>query len=292
MQPTNICPRRGVRYLIIVVSRWFGRRDRLTLDRDIKTNIAPEEEHLLSTEIALGITPVDLGSESKLRYWDLGPLLQGVIMEHIDPVYAEQMHADGFNPYSQYCALKEGQLVWVINSLTDSSYHSIVEPVLGAGNLCIKKLGIPLAPVKQSQICLSKQELIGLIYNSRQRKFVINFVSPTSFKSGGNYQIMPNMHLLYQNLIMHYGQVFDADQEVDPETVDYLAEHTRIVGYNLTSRYFHLSENSLPAFHGSMTIMLKGAQPLIGLAHMLLRFGTFGGVGIKTSMGMGGFSIE
>ena len=37
---------------------------------------------------------------------------------------------------------------------------------------------------------------------------------------------------------------------------------------------------------------MSGPQQMVNLMHMLLHFGTYSGVGIKTAMGMGGFQIE
>jgi CRISPR/Cas system endoribonuclease Cas6 (RAMP superfamily) len=43
---------------------------------------------------------------------------------------------------------------------------------------------------------------------------------------------------------------------------------------------------------GRVTIKIKGASTLKAYIKMLLTFGEFSGVGIKTSMGIGGLEIE
>ena len=43
---------------------------------------------------------------------------------------------------------------------------------------------------------------------------------------------------------------------------------------------------------GELTIRVKGPQQMVNLAWMLVKFGTFSGIGIKTGLGMGGMHIE
>ena len=125
-----------------------------------------------------------------------------------------------------------------------------------------------------------------------EQKVRVQFITPTAFKSRGLYAIMPTMKLILQNLLMHYGQVYDNNKEGYEETIDYAEQCTRILAYNLHSNYFgNISGGSkrIPAFVGTMTIGLRGPEMATGLVRMLLRFGEYAGVGIKTSMGMGGF---
>lgn len=48
----------------------------------------------------------------------------------------------------------------------------------------------------------------------------------------------------------------------------------------------------IPAFIGEVIINVRGPQQLSNLANMLIEFGTYSGVGIKTGMGMGGISTD
>ena len=250
-----------------------------------------EKEFLISTRIVLPLSRDDLLSKHGLRHWDLGPLLQGLLMEHAGTACAGRMHGMPFNPYSQHCESGGDGIVWVVNALTDETYDSLVRPVLQASELRIKKIGAPFRIDGFQEARITRRSLADLIHGDNTSRFTLRFVTPTAFKSGGTYQTIPSTRLVYQNLIMHYGQVFDADHEVDPHTVEYLASHTLIARYSLHSCSFLVSGKRIPAFMGNMTVNVEGPQPLRGFTHMLFRFGEFGGVGIKTSMGMGGLSV-
>lgn len=250
-----------------------------------------EREFLSSTRISLALARDDLLAQHRLQPWDLGPLLQGLLMEQMGAACAERLHGMPFNPYSQHCEVDGGHIVWVVNALTDEAREAIVQPVLQASELRIKKLDVPLRIEGFQETRITRRSLADLVHGGGTSRFILGFVTPTAFKSDGAYQTIPSARLVYQNLIMHYGHVFDADREADSDTVEYLASHTRIAKYSLHSRSFLLAGKRIPAFMGNMTVDVGGPQPLRGFAHMLFRFGEFGGVGIKTSMGMGGFSV-
>ena len=48
----------------------------------------------------------------------------------------------------------------------------------------------------------------------------------------------------------------------------------------------------IPAFVGNIRIKIKGTIASKNLINLLLDFGTYSGVGLKTSLGMGGIDIE
>lgn len=93
---------------------------------------------------------------------------------------------------------------------------------------------------------------------------------------------------------MHYNQIYAGSNEIDNETINYIAAHTKVTSYNLRSRYFSRTANSsdkIPGFYGSLKIYVSGPQSLRGLVSLLLNFGEASGIGIKTSMGMGGMQL-
>jgi CRISPR-associated endoribonuclease Cas6 len=242
-------------------------------------------------------------AEHKIRIVEFGPMLQSVLMGAIEPEYAERLHSMTLNPYSQYCiADVAGNPIWIINALNEEAAKQIIEPLSDVKEFWINKLGIKFT-VKQSKITvLGLKELTELIHGCNQEKLTLKFLTPTAFKSGGSYQFMPSPRLVFQNLLMRYCQLYDGSSEVDSETLSYIEQHVRITSYNLRSSYFHLGGVSsggigsksgvkdlkIPAFVGSVIMSINVPQSLTGLINMLCRFAEFGGVGIKTSMGMGG----
>ena len=71
-------------------------------------------------------------------------------------------------------------------------------------------------------------------------------------------------------------------------TEDALQQGLHIVDYNLRTTRYPLKETRIPSFQGSVTVEAHLAPPLLELWNALLSFAPYGGVGIKTTLGMGG----
>ena len=91
---------------------------------------------------------------------------------------------------------------------------------------------------------------------------------------------------------MKWGAAFPFSPVNDSDALEALERGTRITGYNLQSVYFPLKGRMIPAFTGSITLNAKLAAPLLQLLRGLLSFGSFSGVGIKTTLGMGGYHVK
>ena len=231
---------------------------------------------------------MDRGQQTK----SLGPYLQGALMERVDGAYAGLLHQLPFNPYSQYCYWDNDVLVWRVNTLTSDATAYIIDPLRSLDTVEVRGIHAVFEVVKTSQETISLKTLLDTINEPGDQKIRMRFVTPTAFKSQGSYVIMPSVRLVLQNLLMHYGQVYDNDKEGYEETIAYVDQHARIVSYNLRSSYFGQIASGgkkIPAFVGTATLGLRGPEMATGLVRMLLKFGEYSGVGIKTSMGMGGF---
>ncbi len=250
-------------------------------------------EHI--TTLSLHLEGEDGFDSSKLNACSLGPMLQSVLLDNADLEYAEQLHATGFNPYSQYCAKEaDGSIVWRISALNDIAASRLLEPARKIESFKLRNLDAVFSVSRHTCESESISCLLEKLRSDPGPTFRIRFVTPTSFKSKNRYAIMPDARLIFQNLLMRYNQVYAADSEVDAETVEYIAEHTCITSYNLRSRYFPRTmgrQDKIPAFVGTVTLHVSGPQSLRGLVAMLLSFGESAGVGIKTAMGMGGLQL-
>jgi CRISPR-associated endoribonuclease Cas6 len=246
---------------------------------------------LASLSLTLDADAKDLRDKHRLNAWDLGPLLQGALMEKVSPALAAQLHQLPFNPYSQYCCPAGERLAWTVSALSPEAHDGIIQPLSKAESIHIRKLGLELKVLDGQQALLSRADLTAMIHKCSARRHKLQIMTPASFKRSGAYQILPDLHLLLQNLLMHYSQVYEGSKEADQETVGYLAEHVKIVQYSLSSRSFKLADASIPAFMGNLTLDVGGPAPMAGLVAMLLRFATYSGIGIKTAMGMGGIRL-
>ena len=72
---------------------------------------------------------IELKNDKKLDF-SISSLMQGVLMELIDSGYAETLHEQGLNPYTQHVKFQDGSIKWVISTLTEESGKKILMPLL------------------------------------------------------------------------------------------------------------------------------------------------------------------
>lgn len=247
-------------------------------------------EHI--TTLKMKLKPLGKGTLSGAQVFSWGPYMQGVLMRTIDSRYADELHGISFNPYSQYCYLDEGgTIIWRISALTDQAADQIITPLQKLDSFEIHSAGVSVETDRVETESIRLKQLTDLITTDQGNKAFVQFVTPASFKCQGNYVNMPSVRLVLQNLLMHYSKTYEGRGEADQETLDYIVDHTLITSYNLRSHYVpHVAGagRKIPSFMGKMTFGVYGPPTMSGLVRMLLRFGEFSGVGIKTAMGMGG----
>lgn len=186
-------------------------------------------------------------SKEKIDY-NIGSALQGVLMNIIDTQYAQRLHEQSLNPYSQYFFKNKNKLYWVISTFTKEARDYIIKPFLE------DKVDDFFIKYKSEKFTPDEKLIINSIYN-KINKFS-NF-------------------------------------ELDNEVVLSLIEHIKIVDYNLKSTRFNLEGLRIPSFVGNIKISTnKCSNKEKEYANLILNFAPYCGIGIKTSIGMGGVRVD
>ena len=215
--------------------------------------------------------------------------LYGWLMSQLSSEFGDQLHLQGEHPisHSLYCSQEKSSLIWTVNLLNDVVRQTI-SPVLES----VKE--IPLhestLPVLETRIfpIVSAEELI---YSGRSRsesRAKIFFLSPCAFKQAGRYTIFPQENLILQSLTVHWNMAFPEYALADSDALQALQQGLHIVDYNLHTTRYLLKETRIPSFLGNVTIEARLAPPLLELWNALLSFAPYSGIGIKTTLGMGG----
>lgn len=247
-------------------------------------------EHL--HRLTLVLDPAQQLSLNPARANSLAPYLQGFLMQKIDSEYATYLHGLPFNPYGSRCQLRsDHRLTWDICALTDQAYQKVIRPLEELETIHLKAPGADLRVVQSDLSSMETKQLTDLISSDGPDRIHVRFATPTAFRSKGEYVFIPSVRLIFQSLLMHYFYVYEGRKEVDEETLEYIDSHVRLSSFNIHSQYFDHAMGKgkkVPAFVGTVGLSMKGPQQVKGLCRMLLSFGEYAGVGIKTSMGMGG----
>lgn len=219
--------------------------------------------------------------------------LYGWLMSQISSEFGEQMHLQGEHPIAHFlCFSPEKQsLIWTVNLLNDAA-RQIVFPVLeSAKEIPLHELTLPVSEVRTFP-AISAEELIRSGRSRSETRAKIAFLSPCAFKQSGRYTIFPQETLLLQSLIAHWNAAFPEYALIDSDALQALQQGLHIVDYNLHTTRYLLKETRIPAFQGNVTIEARLAPPLLELWNALLSFASHGGVGIKTTLGMGGAATD
>lgn len=116
--------------------------------------------------------------------------------------------------------------------------------------------------------------------------------TPTAFKSGGFYRLLPTQRLLLQSAMLKWNVCFpDYVIEDEDEGLEALASGLIYRHVSLESRDFRLKGMAIPGAVGELTVenRLDGFHRI--LANALLHFADCSGFGIKTALGMGGTTV-
>lgn len=215
--------------------------------------------------------------------------LYGWLMSQISSEFGEQMHLQGEHPiaHSLYFSQEKRALLWTINLLNDAA-RQVISPVLESANeIPLHELVLPVSEVHVSS-AVSAAEIIRAGRSCSENRAKLIFLSPCAFKQSGRYTIFPQETLLLQSLIAHWNAAFPEYALIDSDALQALQQGLHIVDYNLHTTRYLLKETRIPSFLGSVTVEAHLAPPLLELWNTLLSFAPYGGIGIKTTLGMGG----
>lgn len=231
----------------------------------------------------------------------MGSVFHGIIMQHIDTNYATELHRSQVHPYRQFIFF-------------DDASHSYIWRIITFSETCDRQMRAMLKVlpnkvfVRQKQlyldivdICISSTShdaLCELILGPNLddpadiQELQITFKTCTSFKSQDAYQPFPDLERMFQSLLKRWNTFSTTYTFKAPDLAKELCQATTLVDYQVKFKPYRVERTKIPAFIGYYTVRFKKNHSLASLAMLLLFYSQFTGVGIKTSLGMGGIQIK
>jgi len=217
-------------------------------------------------------------------------------MEIVSEDFANYIHSSNTRPFSQEFHRRDQELLWTIKCLDAFAYEQIVPKVMADDfdNLYLRQKDVTLEIKNKAIEKTDYDELFHrcYIHEEAERYIPLTFTSPTAFKSAGQYINMPTPRLIFQSLINKYDATSVKTHLGDDDLLEELEFSVSISRYRLRSIPFYLEGVSIPAFVGDMVVNVKGNPNMARLAKMLLLYGEYSGVGIKTAIGMGAIQVN
>ena len=221
--------------------------------------------------------------------------LYAALLEGAPAEFGAASHRDGATPVSQYLSREGERLVWRVTLLGGESEASLAPVLEAREEYRLSKDGVTLRVVRRNWDRIADVEELFSRSSGYSELHRLTVRTPAAFKSRGVYQILPTPRLILQSLIKQWNGCFSncPIEDEDGEGMEAMAAGLVCRGYQLRDQSYFLKGNHIPGFVGSLTL---DSTRLIGfhrtLADALLYFSGYAGVGIKTTLGMGGVAHQ
>ena len=239
------------------------------------------------------LAQINMELESKELNINMASLFHGYLMENIDSAYAEYFHYNTTNPFTSciFKDTKEDKFFWRVTTFSQKAYDMLMS-YFSKGipeKIYLKNKDLE---INVKSFSIQKKSYEDLFLEATERKR-IQLMSPTSFKSDGITHIFPNISTLISGVIAKINQHSETAELEDKKIVNELLEKVYIKDYNLRTKIFHLESIKIKGFIGTMDLAIKGEdRTLANILNFLILMSEYTGLGIKTSLGMGGVKVE
>ena len=218
----------------------------------------------------------------------LSTKLHGFFMGKLDSDYADFLHQQQTNPFSMNVKLRNNKVIWTINLLDSQAELQMYDAVMNLERIKLRGIEEEMRVERIEEQELLQDNLVQIFNDSvSMGVMTIFFQTPTCFKSNDQYVLFPTVRLIFQSLMQKYSRIIEESKDIDEEMLTYIEEHVQITSYDLKTHYFTVHGKKIPAFVGRVSMKIQGASALKSYLKMLLVFGEYSGIGIKTSLGMG-----
>lgn len=216
--------------------------------------------------------------------------LYAALLERLPQKFGQRVHKDGASPVSQYISLRDGALYWSITLLGEEA-EALVGPTLEACMpFSIQKDRVTLTPSPEAREQIADADELfhmGILGSCVHH---LEVCTAAAFKSRGQYRNLPTPRLILQSLMKKWNGCFPDCPIVDEDGqgMEAMAEGLTLKEFRLRDMTYFLKGNPIPGFRGTLTLEnhLSGFHQ--ELVDALMIFSGFSGIGIKTTLGMGG----
>lgn len=224
--------------------------------------------------------------------------LYAVLLENCPTSFAEQLHDHDFTPIAHKLLVKNNKIIWSV-----SLFHEAI-PMLGTVLLTkkewhIKKENLTFIVSEVKEKVVTAEDLFqkSRTLCSQNCSIKLEFATATAFKSKGIVQNMPSNHFIFQSLSNKWNHIFPEAmiEDEDGEGMDSIALCMQMRDFRLQGAKYALKKQNINGFCG--TIVYNGYDQKIEpfhkeLAYALLLLSEYSGIGMKSTLGMGGVLVR
>lgn len=209
------------------------------------------------------------------------------LLDQIPDQAAERFHNQEQHALTQYL---DRDHVWTINLFGEEAIERFGD-VLERTDRIVLHTDVLSVLERHFQPIGEPEDFLRQGKETASRKTILQFMSPAAFKQAGRYAIFPQEDLLLQSLLMKWNE---ACPNYSLEDADMLAEMKKgihIVDYSLRTSRFQLKNTAIPCFYGKIFVEARLPIVLQEIWNALFCLAPYSGIGIKTTLGMGGVTV-
>lgn len=219
----------------------------------------------------------------------MGSVFHGFLLQAMDGNLATRYHEAEHKPFRQAISFEGEFAIWEISTVNEEAYDAVQTVIQPLSSIHIAHRDANYEILKKEIVTESRDQFVKrfLTLQSPNRFANIRFVTPAAFKSQGRYVHMPTVHLILQSLLKKFDAFEKNYAYLSQELLQDMEEKIEIHNYRLKSNPFPLERIIVPAFMGTVGLKMAAPDPLKSFVHMLVAYGEYAGIGIKTALGMG-----
>ncbi|MEG2454745.1 MAG: CRISPR system precrRNA processing endoribonuclease RAMP protein Cas6 [Oscillospiraceae bacterium] len=203
------------------------------------------------------------------------------------------LHEQTAPPLSQFLRiLPDGDILWTVNLFRENVTQALHLPLETATTF--RLFGRETATLmvvnveKHSALCAD-----ALMEKAVRPRVGLLFETPTAFKTAGTYNILPSTRLILQSALLKWNAIFtDCPIDCDSGGLEAMAEGLHCRSMALQSQNYAFKGATIPGFTGVLVLENKLSGFHRTLTNALLELTPYSGIGIKTTLGMGGVIIK
>ena len=236
----------------------------------------------------------DIHLQSDVRpsvHW--GSLMHGILNGILPPPWPDFLHTDTDRCLCQFVEpLDARTAVWHI-CVTDDGLASAIANVLSQSDtLYCRHFSGELRITGRNGLQTGIKELFDRASSCRSAAVRLQAVSPVSHKSHGVFITLPSIECIVNSIIRKASAFLpECALPVEDELTRMLSA-CRVGKYDLHSVTYQLEGHYVPSWQGHLQIVLPADEYLHSLACAVFQLAEYTGIGIKTSLGMGGCKVE
>lgn len=200
---------------------------------------------------------------------------------------AERFHEEEKRQLAQYLNHEQ---IWTVNLFGEEAAELLGQVLENTEQIELHSNRI-LVLEQHRRVIEKPEELLRCGREIAAKKTEMRFVSPASFKQSGRYTIFPQEKLILQSLLTKWNALYPKYLLDDADMLAEMEKGIHIVDYRLCTSRFLLKNTAIPCFYGK--VILEARLPIVlqELWGALLYLAPYSGIGIKTTLGMGGIEL-